>query len=95
MVSVTIMPLLMVGVLGTAYVTVGLCKPRPKHSMKKLRKKYVVPLPLKSVFPLVVAIEAFRRTFATYMTMISAVLLTHKNSQDYLRSWGTKLRRRP
>ena len=65
MISVTVMPLLMAAVLGLAYMTVGLCKPRPKHSMKKLREKYVVPPPLNDVFP-PVAIQAFRRTFAVY-----------------------------
>jgi len=65
MISVTVMPLLMASVLGLAYMTVGLCKPRPKHSTRKLREKYVVPPPLQDVFP-PVAIQAFRRTFAVY-----------------------------
>jgi len=65
MVSVTIIPLVIATVLGVAYLSVGCCKPRPKHSMRKLRKKYVVPPPLKAVFPNV-AIVAFRRTFAAY-----------------------------
>lgn len=55
----------MASVLGLAYMTVGLCKPRQKHSMRKLREKYVVPPPLQDVFP-PVAIQAFRRTFAVY-----------------------------
>ena len=66
MVSMTMMPICCGFMLGLAMLgTSSFCAPKPKHSIKELRKKYQVPKELKGLFP-TEDVNAFRRAFAEF-----------------------------